>query len=248
MGEIYPFEHAANLKLENFRSDAEYIEELINQEPPAKKEEEPAEDKEASGKEKNKKEKENKQEKQEKPQDKQDKQDKSKKSVKKVKDILFRLLPCLHQGMIDQLLKDRNIGPNGKVNDTHIPILQQITEETIQFLKEFINSDPKGYLSYKEIPKEEVKMDGQINGEDFFKDEVVSVRSEKPKLKYFEFSPLPIKGAENVKEFDSFNKAVDEFFANLNVVIVKPQDEKKRLAYKKYENIKVSLRKIDSLT
>mgnify|MGYP006976758345 CR=1 FL=1 len=141
--------------------------------------------------------------------------------------------------MIDQLLKDKGVGANTKVNDSHIPILQQIAEETIQFLKDFIKSDPKGYLSYKEIPKEEIPADFKLPSSEENKDDATSIRSEKPRLKYFEFSPLPIKGAQNVKEVDSFNRAVDEFYSNLNAVVEKPKDEKKRIAYRKYENIKV---------
>src|SRR4051812_7289706 len=111
MGEIYPFEYAATLKLESFRSDVEYIQELIDQENEKKEEAAPEDNKGKSDK------------------------DKSKKGAKKVKDILFRLLPCLHQGMVDQLLKDNNIGPNSKVNDTHIPLLQKITQDTLAFLR-----------------------------------------------------------------------------------------------------------------
>jgi len=41
VGETYPFEQAANLKLESFRTDTEYIDQLINQDHTNVKDEEP---------------------------------------------------------------------------------------------------------------------------------------------------------------------------------------------------------------
>jgi len=42
VGEIYPFEHAANLKLDSMRSDIEFVESVVNQQTGGKKDSEEA--------------------------------------------------------------------------------------------------------------------------------------------------------------------------------------------------------------
>ena len=193
-----------------------------------------------------KEEKEKKGNKQNKAQDK----EKGKKNVRKLKDVLFKLLPCFHQGLIDQLLKDKNLNPNNKAGNEHINILQEITNESIEFLKSFSQQKQKGYLSYKAIKPEE----GQENKEN----EIIKVNKEQEKpekqeneaqnqankteefVKYLEFSPIPLKTNENIKELESFDKAVDEFFTKQQLPDAqKTKEDKKKIAWKKYENIKV---------
>jgi len=224
VGETYPFEQAANLKLESFRTDSEYISDLINQEPAQNKAEDQEDAKSTTTEQANKNKKgskeknagaskkDGKKENQKQAKDK----DKNKKNIKKVKDILFKLLPCFHQSMIDQLLKDKDLNPNTKASEEHIAVLQEIANESIEFLKAFAQSKPTGYLSYKTIETEESSTvdkenkPAEINQEPQEPQEVKTAPKEW--IKYLEFSPIPLKTSDKVKELNSFDKAVDEFF------------------------------------
>lgn len=67
----------------------------------------------------------------------------------------------------------------------------------------------------------------------------LSTQTQKPQVKYYEFAPTVIRN-ENllVKKVENFDRCVDEFFSNQNVPKVQPKEEKKKIAFKKYENIK----------
>jgi len=247
VGETYPFEQAANLKLESFRTDSEHINDLINQEPAQNKTEdqedaqstttEQASKNKKGGKEKNagagKKDGKKENNKQTKDKDK-------KKNIKKLKDILFKLLPCFHQSMIDQLLKDKNLNPNTKASEEHIGALQEIANESIDFLKAFAQTKPVGYLSYKTLETEESSTVDKENKPAEINQESQEVKpAAKEWIKYLEFSPIPLKTGDKVKEMNSFDKAVDEFFTKHDLPDAqKNKEEKKKLAWKKFENIK----------
>lgn len=178
-------------------------------------------------------------------QNKEKEKDKAKKNVKKLKDILFRLLPCFHQSMIDQLLKDKNLNPNAKASEEHINVLQEITNESIDFLKAFAQTKPLGYLSYKSLEPaggavhDKENQPSEINQEEA-QSQVSQQKQAQEAVKYLEFSPIPLKNFDKVKELDSFDKAVDEFFTKHDLPDAqKGQEEKKKLAWKKYENIKL---------
>lgn len=257
VGEVYPFEHAANLKLESFRTDKEYIEQLINHEPSGGKDEEskvaekkvPEEpQKETKGKKNQKQDKkgqDNKETKEAKGKDK-------KKNIRKLKDILFLLLPCLHQALVDQILRDNNLNPNTKAAEEHVSSLQEIANETIEFLKALPQKKQVGYLSYKETKPEEEQpaatLNGKENVEPKLNDQESQAQAEAKAatdsqafIKYLEFSPIPLKTGDPVKEIDSFDKSVDEFFTKQQLPDPqKGENDKKKLAWKKFENIKVT--------
>ena len=230
IGEIYPFEYAAKLKLESLNTDEKYIEDLIKNEN-KNIEENDQDDIEIEEIKKGKK-----------------KNIVSKKSnAKKLKEILFKILPNLHQQMIDNILKDFKLSPNAKATKEHVTILKIAADHTIKFLKEFKNSNPYGYLSYKKLESSSKDLESKIedkipaDNEEKQIEEAKSPASE-DKIKFFEFSPLPIPESPNflIKKLETFDKAVDDFFSK----IYEPVDikkEKEKIAWKKYENIKVGI-------
>lgn len=232
--EIYPFEYAANLKLESFRTDEEFVKGLLaegqsegdQEEKPEKPEEETKGKKggrKAGGAAPTKK-----------------------AAGKKLKEVLFKMVPCFHQAMIDNLLRENGLNPNGKATEEHTQQLIKIAKDSIKFLLDFQNSNPKGYLSIK-APKADKKpeekkpeqQEQQITTEKPENQEAKPEEQKAPEESYIEFSPIPIAGAAAVKELPTFDEAVDTFFIKSQPPVVSKQEEKEKLAWKKFENIKV---------
>ena len=154
--------------------------------------------------------------------------------------------------MIDQILRDKDLNPNTKAGDEHITILQEIARDSIEFMRTFSQRKPTGYIVYKQIEaaKAVVTDDSAVkqNGNPAQEVEVAKPEDSQVKKgeeafqKYIEFSPIPLKTTDQMKEMESFDKSVDEFFGRQQLPDPqKNKEEKERIAWRKYENIKVKI-------
>ena len=154
--------------------------------------------------------------------------------------------------MIDQILRDKDLNPNTKAGEEHVPILQEIARDSIEFMRTFGQRKPAGYIVYKQIEANKAIVAEDVaakqNGNSVQEVEVAKPddnqvkKGEEAFQKYIEFSPIPLKTTDQVKEMDSFDKVVDEFFGRQQLPDPqKNKEEKERIAWRKYENIKVKI-------
>ncbi|KRX01107.1 hypothetical protein PPERSA_08208 [Pseudocohnilembus persalinus] len=128
---------------------------------------------------------------------------------KKLKDIIFKLVPSLHQPVIDSVILENQFNPNAKCSEVSIQDIQNLAQKCIQLQKYYMTAEPKGYLVVSEKNQQQNQEKNDQNQENKEK----QIKNES----YFEFSPLVLKMYEGkvFKEMASFNKVIDIYFQQL---------------------------------
>ncbi|EAR88515.1 fibronectin-binding protein A, amine-terminal protein (macronuclear) [Tetrahymena thermophila SB210] len=272
IGERYPFEQAANLYLEKFDTSESIIEELIKQKENQEenneqeeknedkkqknndKEEEEKDEDEADKKKKNKQKKETKDGKNnQKDQDKQKKDGKKNNAAKatkgyKLREIVFKIVPSLHNPVIDHIISSNGLNPNQKVTVADVAIIKQMADKCKDLILDFQKTVHQGYLivsDKKEVKhrpnkQEQQQIEGAQNNDEIPTEKAKEEKKEEEKEKYFDFSPLYLTCHEGKKfiENNSFNASVDKYFQVMAQKIQEEQNDVESIAWKKYENIK----------
>ncbi|EGR31934.1 hypothetical protein IMG5_099620 [Ichthyophthirius multifiliis] len=202
IGEKYPFEYAANLYLEKFDLAEEKIINLIreNEEKKYYKDEEDEE-------------KDTKKKKQTQTQKKNKKETNMPQKALKLREIVFKLVPSLHNPVIDHIIQLEGYNPTEKVGLESIEKVQKVANKCKELIIEFQKKGHQGYL----------------------------VISEKEKANYFEFSPLILNSyqGKQIEQMESFNDCINKYFQKMSKKIEEEQKEDvESIAWKKYLNIK----------
>ena len=138
---------------------------------------------------------------------------KDRKSVARAKEFLSKVLPNFPPISIDNCLKDAEITLSSKVNKEDISKFSQIAQKGIEeFLVFRKNNKFEGYLIKDDMDR------------------------------YCDFSPILYKSypTEKSEKIETYNQSLDKYFNAISIKVdINPEDEVKKKAWKKYENIKV---------
>ncbi|CAD8063758.1 unnamed protein product [Paramecium sonneborni] len=140
----------------------------------------------------------------------------SEKPGQKLKEIVFKLVPCLHQALTDDIIQQLKMNQNEKIVNQY-----ENVKKVVDYAMDYINkyraqAQYKGYLCAKEAPKD---------------------AEQKPKFFDFAADKAAYYEGKYVIETPTFNEAVHQYF-----LVVDRQEENKQsiedIAWKKFENIK----------
>ena len=134
----------------------------------------------------------------------------------KFKEILFKIVPCLHASLTDDVIQKCGFNPNEKITNQFANVKKAV-DCAMEYLHQFRQKQHyKGYIASRNPPKENEK------------------------LKYFDFAPdiANYHKDKYVEEYETFNEAVNLYFEKVD----RMDDNKptiEEIAWKKFENIKL---------
>ncbi|CAD8050635.1 unnamed protein product [Paramecium primaurelia] len=140
----------------------------------------------------------------------------SEKAGQKLKEVVFKLVPCLHQTLTDDIIQQLQMNQNEKIVN-QFDNVKKVVDYAMEYINKYRSQTQyKGYLCAKEAPKD---------------------AEQKPKFFDFAADQPGYYQGKYVVETPTFNEAVHQYF-----LVVDRQEENKQsiedIAWKKFENIK----------